>query len=222
MCVLISRVSFGEAAYQSATGTAGIDPKQLDAIIQRAIRSALDEAYHNWNTGIPPAYVPTNQYIPSNPTVDSAGIDKLTQIVARLDVLQDRLQTVEASSAISVGDKTALEAVHVKLNDLNNRLVMLENTVSNLRSHNGRNLDDSRADNMGVGGTSALMRDYEVAIEKKLRSLSERLLTLEAAVESEHETSLQVLDVLLNQKQSPSPAIALGNANSINPLLRKI
>lgn len=145
-----------------------MDANTLNNIVKNAVQAALEAAHQSWMTN---QMSPTKQS--SNQTTSGADHDKLTQIVARLDVLQDRLQNIEAQMISHASDKTSSEIIQKKLKEVDNRMIQME-----LASNNQQN----------------------PLLDKKLQSLSERLLALESAVESEHETSLQVLDVLLNKK----------------------
>lgn len=111
---------------------------------------------------------------------DGAVMERLTQILARMDIIQDRVQNVEAESR-GYASQDATVALQRAISELENRLARLETLV------------DAKADQ-----TSVLMSTSSV--ESRMLGLSERLYNLESAVESEHETSLQVLDVLLGQK----------------------
>eukprot|EP01041_Mallomonas_annulata_P003119 gene3119-6137_t len=151
-----------------------MDGMALNHIIKNAVQSALEAAHQTWVT---------DQFSPhrnGNRSWDaSASNDKFTQVIARLDVLQDRLQNIEAQM-ITQTEKSIPEHFLRKVKEIDSRIEQFE-TLSSIPPP-----------------TPMIPPNFE----KKIHILSERLFTLESAVESEHETSLQVLNALLNRKSN--------------------
>jgi len=101
---------------------------------------------------------------------------------------------------MTLPDRAVITEVYAQLESLNNRVSDLEKTAR------GRLLSPGNGPRTVIGTPTASPMESDSTAEKtdkKIKALAERLLALEQAVERENETSMQVLDVLLSQKQQP-------------------
>lgn len=121
---------------------------------------------------------------------DASGPDafhhRFSQLVAKVDVLGDQVQGLDAQ-ALSLADKSHVEEVQRLLVSFEGRLSRLESRVDKLEA---------------IDGLHKRGAEVREDLESRLEDLAERMGSLESSVEAEHETSLDLLEVLLKQQQT--------------------
>lgn len=170
-----------------------IDEIGLHEVVRRAISEALEaNAAHNIAKIVPPS-------MPSvNSSTDSVGapsaVSRFNLLASRMDMLEgllvsglqrnegrDREEDWDDVDGRFAALESRIEAVEFRMEELEARRGR-ETTVE----HNGR----------------------EVDLPSLVMDLTQRLSELELAVGTEHEFSLKLLDLLLNQQQASSQSLA--------------
>lgn len=175
--------------------------------LQQVVRAAVQQALASYLAAPPsisaPPSAPPSVYVPPSappsvhvpPASGSAGhLDKLSLLSSRLDMLENFLSQQQQEGATISRGAAEEERVDQALADLadavGDRLLSVEQRLSVLEeSVRGGEKERGRGD------------EKMVALGAQVAATASRLAELEAAVEVEHEFSLKLLDILLNQQQ---------------------
>lgn len=167
----------GRDTLNSSGGSITTD--HIGEIVKEAVSNALEAAQQQWMLQLKSGNF-------SHPELGPEAFHhRFTQLVARVDVVQDQVQGLDAQ-ALSLADKSQVD-------ELQRLLIGIENRVSRLEDR----MDKLESAQRGSGP------DKE-SLTQRLTELSERMSSLESSVETEHETSLDLLEVLLKQQQQQS------------------
>jgi len=153
-------------------------------IIKDAVSSALESAQRQWL-----------QQLKNGSFSPDSGADsfqhRFAQLTAKVDVLQDQVLGLDAQ-AFNLADKSQFEEMH--------RLVIaLESRISHLEARLGST--EQRQQELQHEVKEALSTSQPSSMASRLADLSERMSSLESMVEAEHETSLDLLEVLLKNNE---------------------
>jgi hypothetical protein len=166
------------------------------------IRSAVQEALNTSSSTVQPSAQPSVQPSSHSPVLSSAAhADKLMLLTSRLDILEGLLRTSLNQQTESnlqpnpVSDPTPNQAhdrLENRVQEVEERLDMLEYRIEELLLDRERLASDLLTIRVG---------DRRIELPALAVQTSQRLDELERAVETEHEFSLRLLDLLLNQKE---------------------
>ncbi|CAE7791676.1 unnamed protein product, partial [Symbiodinium microadriaticum] len=176
-----SRRGSGRSSSQGGSFTT----EHIGDIVKEAVRTALDAAQSQWVTQLR-----NGTFMHPDFTGPDAFHHRFSQLVAKVDVLGDQVQGLDAQ-ALSLADKSQLEELQRLLVGFEGRLTRLETRMDKLEVAHGSSANEQYK-------KSSEEREN---LEKRLADLVERMSSLETSVEAEHETSLDLLEVLLKQQQ---------------------
>lgn len=171
---------------KSRTITNVVESNNMDTmseLIRTAVSSALEVAQAQWI-----------QQLRNGKWghLDQSSEYNYNLMTSRLDVLQDRLQGID-SQMNSFADKRHVDELHRLAINIEGRLSRLEQKFDNLENGFEKSSNE----------ISTIVSSDKALLQEQFASLVERLTLLESSVESEHETSIELFDLLLKQKKIP-------------------
>jgi len=158
---------------------------EITSLVENAVTSALAQARKDWE-----------QEGRSQISGGGNGLeDQLQHVVSRVDILQEQVQSFD-SKAFSFATTSQCEELNQLAVQLETRIARLESRLDHLELGTSRNHSETQ---------TSLAEDKDV-IARRFEHLLARMSALENSVEAEHETSLDLLDVLLMKKQKQPPS----------------
>jgi chromosome segregation ATPase len=170
----------GSGGQDTLGSSGGITTDHIGDIVKAAVSNALEAAQQQWM-----AQLKTGNFSHPDLAGPEAFHHRFAQLVARVDVVQDQVQGLDAQ-ALSLADKTQVD-------ELQRLLIGVESRMSRL---------EDRMDRLEASQKTA--GPEKEGLAQRLTDLGERMASLESSVETEHETSLDLLEVLLKQQQQQS------------------
>jgi hypothetical protein len=147
--------------------------QSLEELIKHSVSEALEAAKAQW----------LSQFERRN------GGEDLNNLISRVDILTDRIQGLDAQS-FSYADKKHTEELFRIAHNIEGRLSRLE----------------AKLEKIELGQTKAAHESHSSALadkmylEDRFASLVERMSIIEASVEAEHESSIDLIDLLLKKR----------------------
>lgn len=157
------------------------DGDVLGKLVRDAVASALEDAQGQWMAQLKGGKWPFE-------TSKNSELG-LTQLSSKLDVLNDRVQALDTQSMLFADRRVVDDLQRIALS-LEARMSRLEAKLDHLVTSHSQ----------GVHDMQTIVSSDKQYLEERFSGLVERMSVLESSVEAEHETSIELFDLLLRKK----------------------